>query len=448
MVTMTDKLTQDGFSQKGFILAAIGSSVGLGNMWKFPYITGMYGGAAFFLLFIICLVVAGLPILLAELTIGRSGRGDASSSLINISGKSWWGGLGVISVIGAFMIMSFYAVVAGWTFHYTLISFTGELYRNADYTGTFNAFAGSWTPVFWQAGVMLLCIGILYKGVSKGIEAFNNVLIPLLVIILVILMARAVTLPNAGEGIRFFLEPDFSKLTAKSALAALGHAFFSLSLGMGTMITYGAYVDIKQSLPKGSIAIAGGDLAYAVLAGLIIFPIVFSVGLEPTSGAGLVFMALPNAFEAMPLGSLFSGLFFIVLAVAALTSAISILEVPVAYAVKTWRWSRKKAVWWVGLMCFLLGVPSALAVGGPLSSMIGDKSFFDWMDFIASNIIMPIGGMIVTIFTGYAWKRAGEAAGLHGPMYRVWMFLLRYIAPFLILGIFLYSTGLLDFLFD
>jgi NSS family neurotransmitter:Na+ symporter len=434
---------RDGFSKHGFILSAIGSSVGLGNMWKFPYITGMHGGAAFFLLFILCLIVAGLPILLAELAVGRGGRADAASAFSKLSGSTMWSSLGFISVLGAFIIMSFYAVVAGWTLHYMVISLTGTLYENTDYANTFTSFTAGWMPLVWQIIVMVVCVYVLLKGVAKGIEAFNKILIPLLVVILLVLMGYALSLPNAADGVAFFLKPDFSKLTAESALAALGHAFFSLSLGMGIMITYGAYVDSKQSLPKASLAVGGGDLLYALLAGLIIFPTVFSVGIEPQQGPGLVFMALPVAFHAMPIGSLISALFFFVLGVAALTSAVSILEVPVAYAAGKWGWSREKAVLWISICCLIVGVPSALSIGGPLGHiLLFGKKFFDFMDFVASNVLLPIGGMVVTLFTGYVWKRAGEEAGLNGWLYKSWMFLLRYIAPLLIVLIFLYSVGL------
>ncbi|MBD0379434.1 sodium-dependent transporter [Paenibacillus sedimenti] len=433
------------FSKSGFILAAIGSSVGLGNMWKFPYITGKYGGAAFFLLFIICLIIVGLPILLAEMTIGRGGRGNASVSLVNLTGKKYWGAFGLLSILTAFMIMSYYAVVAGWTLHYTLESFTGVLFQSgSDYKDKFLSFASGYWPLFWQAVVMLVSGWIIARGVSGGIEKFNKILIPGFLIILLILMFRSLTLPGAAEGVSFFLKPDFSKLGAESALIALGHAFFSLSLGMGCMLTYGAYVDKKQSLGGATLAIGFGDLVYAFIAGLVIFPTVFSYGLKPGEGVGLAFMALPAAFSQMPFGAFFGGLFFLLLAIAALTSAISILEVPVAYAMSKWNWSRPKAAIYVSVLCYLVGVPAALSVGGVLSPLqLGGKGIFDWMDFITSYILMPLGGLIVTLFTGYAWKRAGEEAGLTGFWYRAWMVLLRFIAPVLIVLVFLYSVGII-----
>ncbi|KZE74852.1 Na+-dependent transporter of the SNF family protein [Paenibacillus elgii] len=435
------------FTSSGFILAAIGSSVGLGNMWKFPYITGKHGGAAFFLLFIVCLIIVGLPVLLAEMTIGRGGRANASLAFYKLTNKKVWGYFGFLSVLTAFLVMSYYAVVAGWTLHYTLESFTGMLFQQgADYKDKFVTFAGGYWPLFWQAVVMIVCAWVLARGVSGGIEKFNKILIPGFLVILLVLMFRSLTLPGAGAGVEFFLKPDFSKLDAESALIALGHAFFSLSLGMGIMITYGSYVDKRQSLGSATLAIGFGDLIYAFIAGIVIFPTVFSYGLKPSEGVGLAFMALPAAFAQMPFGAIFGGLFFLLLAIAALTSAISILEVPVAYSMNRWGWTRKKAAVIVSIACFVVGIPSALSVGGVLGSFTpGGKSIFDWVDFMTAYVLMPIGGLVVTLFTGYAWKLAGEEAGLSGFWYRAWMFLLKIVSPIMIILVFLYSVGLLSF---
>jgi len=438
--------TGERFTSSGFILAAIGSAVGLGNMWKFPYITGQYGGAAFFLLFIICLLLVGLPVLLAELSVGRGGRGNASSSLIRLSGHKLWGGFGFITVLGAFVILSFYAIVAGWTLHYAMLSFTGKLFQSNDFALLFKDFNASWMPIFWQFIIMLLTGFIIIKGVSAGIERFNKIFIPGLIILLIILCVRALSLEGAGEGVSFFLKPDFSKLTAESVLVALGHAFFSLSLGMGTIMTYGAYVDKRQSLGKATVAIGVGDLIYAFLAGMIIFPTTFSFGLEAGQGPGLVFVALPAAFSAMPLGWLFGGLFFLLLAFAALTSTVSLLEVPVAFVRETFGWSRRFSVIILTLLCFLVGVPSALSLGGNVPWLtFGGKSFFAWVDFVCSNIVLPLGGLVVTLFVGYAWKGAAEESGLSSWWLRLWMFMLRYVAPILVLLVFLYSSGIIAF---
>jgi len=433
------------FSSSGFIFAAIGSAVGLGNMWKFPYITGQYGGAAFFLLFVACLVVVGLPVLLAELAIGRGGRGSASSSFVKLSGKKLWGRLGMISVIAPFVILSFYAIVAGWTLHYAVKAFSGKLVPNTDFTVMFNGFMGSYTPILWQVVVLVLIGAIVVKGISGGIEKFNKILIPGMFILLVILMIRALTLPGAGAGVSFFLNPDFSKLTPESTLVALGHAFFSLSLGMGTMITYGSYVEKRQSLGTATLAIGAGDLLYALIAGLIIFPTTFSFGINPGQGPGLVFIALPAAFSAMPFGSFFGGLFFILLAIAALTSAVSLLEVPVKYAMERFGWSRTRSVWIFIIGCFILGVPASLSLGVSPGLTFGGMAFFDWIDFAASNVLLPLGGLIVTIFAGYFYKGVADEAGLNALWFRIWLFLLRFVAPILVVFVFLHSAGIIKF---
>ncbi|AJS60567.1 sodium-dependent transporter [Paenibacillus sp. IHBB 10380] len=436
---------KDRFSSSGFIFAAIGSAVGLGNMWKFPYITGQYGGAAFFVLFIVCLIAIGLPVLLAELTIGRGGRGNASSSFVKVGGHKIWGGLGMLSVIAAFLIISFYSIVAGWTLNYAVSAFSGKLFDNPDFTAQFNEFMSGNKPIMWQFVVLLLTGLVVIKGVSAGIEKFNKVLIPGLLILLVVLMVRALTLPGAGAGVSFFLNPDWSKLGAESLLVALGHAFFSLSLGMGAMLTYGSYVEKRQSLGAATLAIGGGDLLYAFIAGLIIFPTTFSFGINPAEGPGLVFIALPAAFSAMPFGTLFGGLFFILLAIAALTSTVSLLEVPVAYTMERWRWTRAKSVWIILSLSFLLGIPSALSLGVASNITLGGKGFFDWMDFIASNLLLPLGGLIVTVFAGYFWKGVAEEAGLTAWWFRIWLFMLRFVAPILVLFVFLHTSGVIKF---
>ncbi len=436
---------KERFSSSGFILAAIGSSVGLGNMWKFPYITGENGGAAFFLLFIVCLVLIGLPVLLAELAIGRSGRGSAATSFIRAGGGRGWKAAGILQVMAPFLILSFYVIVAGWTLYYAVIAFNGELFSTTDYAGAFSSFSSGVQPIAWQGVAMLITAGVVVLGVAGGIEKFNKVLIPGLVILLIVLMIRALTLPGASGGVSFFLKPDFSVLTAESALVALGHAFFSLSLGMGILLTYGSYVDKQQSLGSATLAIGAGDLIYAFIAGLIIFPTTFSFGIAPDQGPSLIFIALPAAFSAMPFGGLFGGLFFILLAIAALTSAVSLLEVPVSYAMERWNWSRARAVWILSLICFLVGVPSAMSLGTVPELSFGGKALFDWVDFVTSNIMLPLGGLLITVFAGYFWKGAAEAAGLQARWFRIWLFMLRYVAPVLVFLVLLHTSGILSF---
>lgn len=319
------------------------------------------------------------------------------------------------------------------------------MYKGTDYAVQFQTFTSGYSPIAWQFLILALSGWVIARGVSGGIEKFNKVLIPALAVVLLILMARALTLPGAGAGIEFFLKPDFSKLTGESALVALGQAFFSMSVGMGVMITYGSYVQKEQSLGKATVAVTGGNLLYALIAGLIVFPTTFSFGLEPAQGPGLVFVVLPAAFSSMPLGAAFGGLFFILLAIAAFTSILSLLEVPVAFAMDRWKWTRLKATSWTTAVCFIVGVPSALSVGGVLSDFkIGGKTVFDSLDFVTSNILLPIGGLVVTLFIAYASKRAMEEAGLKGTLLRVWVFLLRIVIPPLIVLIFLYSVGIIS----
>lgn len=431
------------FSSAGFILAAIGSSVGLGNMWKFPYVTGQNGGGAFFLLFIACLLIVGLPVLLGELAVGRGGRGDAVSAFTTLSRKRGWGVLGFIAVLAAFLIMTYYSTIAGWTLHYAVESVSGILFQSGDYAEHFKLFTGGMMPIVWQIVVFALTGFIIARGISGGIEKFNKIVIPGLLIILLVMMVRTLSLDGAAEGISYFLKPDFSQLTFHSALMALGLAFFSLSLGMGAMLTYGAYVDKHQSLPLATVAVGAGDLIYALIAGLIIFPTIFTFGIEPDSGPGLVFVALPAAFASMPYGALFGGLFFLLLAIAAVTSCLALAEVPVAYIIRRYNLGRGKATFYVIAAMYIIGLPCTLAAGGVLEgATLGGRNFFQWIDFLTSNVMLPLGGLFVTLLVGYAWKQSGEETGL-SPLWRsIWLFTMRIIAPVLIILIFLSSIGL------
>jgi len=432
------------FSTTGFIIAAIGSSVGLGNMWKFPYITGENGGAAFFFLFIVCLIVIGLPVLLAELAIGRSARGSAASSFERAGGGSFWKSAGILQVVAPTLILTFYIIVAGWTLYYSVIAFNGNLFSGIAFDQQFSQFTDGFTSIYWQFAAMVISAFVVILGVAKGIERFNKIIIPCLIALLILLMIRSVTLPGASSGVSFFLSPDFSQLTAESAIVALGHAFFSLSLGMGIMLTYGSYVRKEQSLGTATVAIALGDLIYAFIAGLIIFPTTFSFGIAPDQGPSLVFIALPAAFSAMPFGTVIAGLFFVLLAFAALTSAVSLLEVPVSYIMERLKWTRTKSVIMISIIIFVLGIPSALSFGFPQLTF-GGKSFFDWVDFVTANIMLPLGGLASIIFAGFRWKNAAEATGLSARWFKVWLFMIRFIAPILMLLVFLHTTGLLNF---
>lgn len=433
------------FSSAGFILAAIGSSVGLGNMWKFTYVTGANGGGAFFLLFVLFMCIVGLPVLLGEMSIGRAGRGDAVLSFAKLSGKKWWGIFGFLGVLAAFLVMTYYSAIAGWTLHYAIQSLSGNLFSHPDYSQFFADFTGGYMPVIWQIVVLALCGIIIAKGISGGIERFNKIVIPGLLIILIVMLFRTLTLDGAAEGVSYFLKPDFSQLTFHAALMALGLAFFSLSLGMGAMLTYGAYVDKHQSLPHATLAVGAGNLAYALIAGLIIFPTTFTFGIAPDQGPGLVFIALPAAFASMPYGSLFGGLFFILLAIAAITSCLALIEVPVAFLMRKWNLNRVKATLILMGSLYVLALPIGLASGGGVLSEVtwGGRNLYDWVDFVTSNVMLPLGGLFVTLLIGYAWKHSAEETGLKGFMLRLWVITMRYIAPILIVAILLSSIGII-----
>jgi len=436
----------DQFSSFGFIMAAIGSAVGIGNMWKFPYLTGSNGGGAFLFVFIICLVLVGIPILLAELSLGRAGRGDAMScfQVLALKQRKLWASFGLLSIIAAFMIYSFYIVVTGWTFNYAVESFSGALYQKPDFAAYFNEFSGGGWPLFYMIVTVVIAAVVLMKGVSKGIELFNKILIPVLGVLLVVLMVVSFTLPGAKQGVEFFLKPDFSELSIQSTLVALGQAFFSLSLGMGAMVTYGAYVEKDQSLGRATLAVSVGNIIYAVIAGLIIFPMTFSYGLEPAAGPGLIFVALPTAFANMPFGHMLGGFFFLLIAFAALTSCVSVLEVIIAFVIKHLGWTRRRAVTVLSCLSAVIAVPISLSVGGPIAEWkLFGFNLFDLFDYIASNIFLPIAGLGVTLFVGYISKTAAKEANLQPGMSKVWLTLLRYVVPVFVILIFLYSTGLI-----
>ena len=436
-------------SQFGFIAAAAGSAVGLGNIWKFPYITGLYGGAAFVLVYLLFVILVCIPIMNSELLVGRKSGKNALGAFKELVPKSSWWIVGLMGIIAGFVILSYYSVIAGWATAYIFKS-GAYMAAGANPADVFVGFITSpVTPIIWHAIFMLMCIGIVSAGIEKGIEKYSKILMPALVVILLVLIVRSVTLPGAGAGLSFYLKPDFGKLSAEGILAALGQAFFSLSLGMGCMITYGSYLKKDQDIPANSYWIAGTDTAIALLAGFAIFPAVFAFGLEPGAGPGLTFITVPAVFASMgAIGHLFGILFFMLLTVAAITSAISLLEVVCAYFIDEKKWDRKKAVWIMGIIIFLLGVPSSLGQGVWSSyKFIGGRDFLDSLDFIASNILLPLGGFLLCIFIGWYWgtDKAIEEGNIGakgaitlGGGYR---FLIKYVAPVAIFVVFLKSIG-------
>jgi NSS family neurotransmitter:Na+ symporter len=404
---MINKREQWG-SKLGFILAASGSAVGLGNIWKYPHMAGQNGGAAFTIVYLVCILVVGLPILLGELAIGRNTQLSPVGAFNKLADKSNWKWVGFLGVASAFVILSFYGVVGGWTLRYTVYSLSGgfeSLSGNADASGeVFNSFiSNSINPIFWQLLFMSVCIGIIIKGVKSGIEEGSKIMMPLIIVILGILVVRGLTLDGGSEGLIFLFKPKFSDLTPSSIVLALGHAFFTLSLGMGTMLTYGSYLDKKQNLFSSAIWVILLDTAIAMLAGTAIFTIVFAMGADPSAGAGLIFVVLPTIFPQIGGGLVWGTLFFFILFMAALTSAISILEVITAYFIDEKGWSRERATLSFGGVITIVGIFCSLSLGNFNITSIFDISFFDFMDELSSKYMLPIGGALTAIFILYKW---------------------------------------------
>jgi NSS family neurotransmitter:Na+ symporter len=434
-------------SRFGFVLAAAGSAVGLGNIWKFPYITGVYGGGAFVLVYLGAIATVGIPILIAEILIGRRGRLNPVGSLRKLGGP-WWSLVGWLGVATGFVILSYYSVVAGWTLEYAVKAAAGAFNERttAAIPEMFGAFLGdAYRQLFWHATFMALVIAIVVGGVAKGLERWNKILMPALLVILAVLLVSSLRSEGAGEGIAFMFRTDFHKLTGKAWLEALGHSFFTLSLGMGAMLTYGSYLSTKADVVRAAVTIGVLDTTIALAAGLVIFPVVFTFGLDPDSGPGLIFKTLPVAFSQMVGGRLFAFLFFVLLAFAALSSAISLLEVVVAYFVDERGWSRPKATLGMGAVIFLLGVPSALSFNVMSTVHLYAKmSFFDSLDTLATNYMLPLGGLGIALVTGWRIARNHlEEEFRQGGAFRVWYPLVRYVAPLAVVVILLHKMGVL-----
>lgn len=405
--------SRGGFSSKfGFIAAAAGSAIGLGNIWQFPYVTGQNGGAAFLLLYIGWILFLGLPIMIGEIAIGRKTRSNPYGAYKALGGKSW-ALVGLFGIICGIMILSFYNVVSGWAFGYFVNVAFGDLLQKHDYSGFFDYFVHDFTDnLIFSLGFMLITAFIVYQGVQKGIEGAAKLLMPTLFVLLVSLVIYGLTLPNAMDGVRFYLLPDFSLINGASIYSALGQAFFSLSLGMGALITYGSYVGKDDNIISSAGLVSITDTLVSFLAGMMIFPLVFSTGQSPSEGPGLVFVALPAVFESMGpvLGKFIGSSFFLLLCFAALTSTISLLEVPVSYLVDEKKLSRGKAVIIMAAVVFLVGVPSMLGFGAVdlFTSFVhyegASKSVMDVVQDVFYVIGLPLGGMLMSIFIARKWK--------------------------------------------
>lgn len=429
-----------------FILAATGSAVGVGNIWMFPYMVGVNGGSAFVVAYLICIAVIGVPVMMAEVLVGREGRQSPINNLISLSERSrlspHWRVLGWMGALTGILILSFYGVISGWAMSYVVSTLSGDMngVDASQVTGMFESFTGNVTQVMvWQGAFMIATIFIVARGVGDGLEMAVKYLMPALFILIIALLAYAATTDHFAEGFRFLFQFNAADLTSESILAAMGMAFFTLSLGMGTMIAYGAYMPPDANILSTVGLIAALDTLVALMMGMVIFPLVFANGLEVSAGPALMFITLPLAFGHMDGGQLFGGIFFLLVTFAALTSSISMIEPAVAWVVERFEFTRAVAAIVVGGIAWLIGLGSAFSsnIWSDLK-ILGDRSFFDSVVFLTSNILLPLGGLIFAIFAGWLLNREIISGQLEmsGPSLKVWSFLIRYIAPMAIFVVF------------
>lgn len=443
-------------SKLGVVLATAGSAVGLGNVWRFPYMAGENGGAVFILLYLACVLFLGIPCMISEFIIGRRGASNTFRAYEKVSGGNAWKYVGLLSVITAFLITSYYCVVSGWCLQYIYGSVVGELNGDAAYVERyFTDFSSSpWRPLFWTVAVLLITHFIIVKGVRDGIEKASKLLMPLLFILLLVIVVASCMLPNGSKGIAFLFYPDFSRLNSGVFLGALGQSFYSLSLAMGCVCTFASYYSRDTHLTKSAVQVCLVDCLVAILAGLMIFPAAFSVGISPDSGASLVFITLPNvfqqAFAGMPfLGRVISFGFYALLTLAALTSLMSLHEVSTAFLHEEFNWSRRKAAACVTTSCIVLGSFCSLSLGGYDGLHLFGMSLFDIFDFVTGQIFLPVGGFLTCLFIGWFVPRTlvydeyTNGGTVRATFFGVFFFLVRYVCPLSILLIFLHQLGVI-----
>lgn len=434
-------LARDSFTTGfGVLAATLGSAVGLGNIWKFPALAGLNGGAAFIIIYLLSTLMAGLPVMIAEIMLGRRSRSDALTTFrVLHPQQETWGLIGAVGILSAFLILAFYTEVAGWVFAYIFKSASGSI-LSTDPRVTSAAFEklvnDPFQSVFWQCFVIVFVGGIIVLGVSKGIEKATKRLMPVLFLILVMIGVRSLMLPGASAGLGFLFHPDFSKVTGAVVLTAMGLAFFKLSVGMGTMITYGSYFRDDQNIPMTALRVMLADLTVSILAGIAIFPAVFTYGFKPEAGPALLFITIPAVFSQMPYGNIFVVLFFVLGAIAATGAMLSIMEVPVAYLHQRFAFSRLKATVMTAVLLALIGSTAALSN----SSLAGFKLFgmtmFDLYDFLTSNLLLPLGGLFICIFAGWVWGEEKVRTALSNDgilanrfIINSFLFLIRFVAP-------------------
>ena len=426
-----------------FILAATGSAVGLGNIWKFPYMAGDNGGGAFVLVYLACICIIGLPIMLGEIMIGRRGRSSPANSMrslaVEANTSSAWTLLGATGALAGLLILSFYSVAAGWAMSYIFNGFQNITAESS--SSSFNNLLSSPSSlIFWHTLFISITVFIVARGILQGLEKWINTLMPILFLIILLLCIYAMQTGAFLEGLRYLFMPDFSKINPQVMLEALGQAFFTLSLGMGAIMAYGAYMPANQNIGRTAVSVAALDTGVALLAGIAIFPIVFANGLAPSEGPGLVFVTLPIAFSAMPLGILFGTLFFVLLSIAALSSSISLIEPGVAWLIESLKIKRTTATIILGFTAWFLGLFSALSFNLISEFTIFGRNFFDATDFLTSQIMLPLGGIFIAIFVGWIMKKEHVLEGLgfkEDFIFKAWYFSVRYIAPTLVGLVFL-----------
>ena len=432
-------------SKIGAVLASAGSAVGLGNIWRFPTECGSNGGAAFILIYLLCILLLAMPVMIAEFVIGRASRSNTVGSYRVLAPGKPWVVSGFLGVLAGFLVLSYYSVVAGWTLDYTFESLTGGLMTSDNFGTMFNDFVSNlWRPVIFLSVFLLLTHIVVAAGIEKGIERCSKIMMPMLLVIIFILMGFSLNMPNAAEGIQFMLKPDFSKVTKDVVLNAMGQAFFTLSVGMGTLATYASYFKKETKLISSALGVCTIDTIVAISAGFIIFPAVFSVGVSANSGPGLVFITLPHVFQKafgdLPvLEYIFSGLFYILLLLAALTSSISMHEISTAYIHETFKLTRQKAATIVTIVCLLLGIVCSLSFGIWKHITVAGMGFFDLFDFITAKFLMPLGGLLICTFVGWDMNKKMVANELNSRFTPLLMLLFSWVAPIGIGIIFVYG---------
>jgi NSS family neurotransmitter:Na+ symporter len=450
---MTDQRFVHGqwSSRMAFILAASGSAIGLGNIWKFPYLAGENGGGAFVAIYLICVLAIGIPIMIAETMLGRRGRQSPINTMLELAREAGahpaWQYAGWLGVVSGFLILSYYSVIAGWSMAY-IVKTAGGFLRQVSPEGAQQAFldlkASPDVQFIWHTLFMAGTMLIVSRGVSGGIERATRIMMPGLLIMLVLLDGYAIGSPGFGQGFTFLFKPDFSRLTGEGVLTAMGQAFFSLGLGMGSIMVYGSYLPDHVSIARSSMIVAAADTVVALLAGVAIFPIVYANNLEPSMGPGLIFETLPLAFGQMPAGGWFGTIFFVLVFLAAITSAIALIEPAVAWLSENRGFSRDRACLYAGFVCWVLGLGTVLSFNFWSSLTWFGKNFFELLDFLTADVMLPAGGILVAVFAGWIMPRAISEGELEmGRAYPHWLNLVRFVSPLAVAAVFLRALGLI-----